>query len=73
MSWPCGCFYDELFLPNDQGTADSGIRLKKGEEMGDFRLGSTIVLLFEAPPSFQFNVSDGQNVKYGEALASVYN
>jgi len=41
--------------------------------MGDFRLGSTIVLLFEAPPNFQFNVSDGQNVKYGEALASIDN
>jgi len=41
--------------------------------MGDFRLGSTIVLLFEAPPDFQFGVSDGQNVKYGEALAGISN
>jgi len=41
--------------------------------MGDFRLGSTIVLLFEAPPNFQFGVDDGQKVKYGEALTSVNN
>jgi len=39
--------------------------------MGAFCLGSTIVLLFEAPPNFQFSVSDGQNVKYGEALTGV--
>jgi len=41
--------------------------------MGDFCLGSTIILLFEAPPDFQFSVSDGQSVKYGEALAGVNN
>jgi len=69
--WPSGCHFDKSFIPAHHHSEDLGVRLKKGEEMGEFRLGSTIVLLFEAPPEFQFSVSDGQKVKYGEALASI--
>ncbi|KAF2183707.1 phosphatidylserine decarboxylase [Zopfia rhizophila CBS 207.26] len=64
-----------------------GHALKRGEEMGGFQLGSTIVLVFEAPkgqrPSFdegfkgernggwRWNVKQGMKVKVGEALGFV--
>jgi phosphatidylserine decarboxylase len=45
-----------------------GHPLRAGEEIGGFSLGSTIVLVFEAPNSFEFTVQSGQHVKVGEAL-----
>jgi phosphatidylserine decarboxylase len=56
-----------------------GHALRKGEEMGGFQLGSTIVLVFEAPnavegdekATFKWNVEQGQKVKYGELLGAV--
>jgi phosphatidylserine decarboxylase len=64
-----------------------GHSLKRGEEMGGFQLGSTIVLVFEAPkgirPSldegfqenrkggFKWNIKNGMRVKVGEALGFV--
>ncbi|KAF2469735.1 phosphatidylserine decarboxylase [Lindgomyces ingoldianus] len=64
-----------------------GHALKRGEEMGGFQLGSTIVLVFEAPkgqrPSldegfnrerkggFKWRISRSQKVKVGEALGYV--
>ncbi|ORZ14781.1 phosphatidylserine decarboxylase-domain-containing protein [Absidia repens] len=48
-----------------------GKPLQFGEEMGGFYLGSTVVLVFEAPLSFKFNVTAGQTVKMGQALGEV--
>lgn len=49
-----------------------GQPLAKGEEMGGFRLGSTIVLVLEAPADrFRWVAQAGQKVKVGEALAEV--
>ncbi|KAG1152768.1 hypothetical protein G6F37_006381 [Rhizopus arrhizus] len=45
-----------------------GKPLRYGDEMGGFYLGSTVVLVFEAPQSFKFCVTQGQKVKMGEPL-----
>ena len=45
--------------------------LKKGERIGHFNLGSSVVLIFEAPENFEFQVTAGQTVKYGQPLGGV--
>lgn len=42
--------------------------MKKGEYFGEFNLGSTIVLIFEAPDNFQFDLWPGKVVKVGHAI-----
>lgn len=56
--------YDELSLPKDTF-------LSKGELLGQFNMGSTIVLIFEAPRDFQFNLQPGQVVRMGQRLGCV--
>jgi phosphatidylserine decarboxylase len=41
-----------------------------GDHIGAFKLGSTIVLVFEAPEDFEFKLSHNQKLKYGQAIGS---
>jgi len=45
--------------------------MRKGELFGEFNLGSTIVLVFEAPKDFDFkDLSLNQRVFVGQALGA---
>ena len=47
---------------------EDGGGVLKGDRIGHFNLGSSIVLVFEAPDNFEFQVRPGQTVKYGQPL-----
>ncbi len=58
------------------GHGEKSVALKKGDEMGRFLLGSTVVMLFPKPASGQaptFNAAwqPGRAIRLGEAMASV--
>lgn len=59
--------FDELDYVNNQGKK---VSLRRGERMGAFHLGSTIVLIFEAPKDFEFHIQPGQKINYGQSVGS---
>ncbi|XP_055638395.1 phosphatidylserine decarboxylase proenzyme, mitochondrial isoform X2 [Toxorhynchites rutilus septentrionalis] len=56
--------YDEVTLPEDTF-------LERGQLLGQFNMGSTIVLIFEAPHDFKFNLHTGQVVRMGQRIGCV--
>ncbi|KAJ6659089.1 hypothetical protein lerEdw1_019392 [Lerista edwardsae] len=63
-----GSYNDFSFVSSSQR---EGVPMRKGEHLGEFNLGSTIVLIFEAPKDFCFYVKPGQKIRFGEALGSL--
>lgn len=53
------------------GVTSKGIILEKGQEIGYFNLGSSIMLIFEAPHDSHFEVEVGQKVKLGNSILKV--
>uniref|UniRef100_A0A1A8SJ76 Phosphatidylserine decarboxylase proenzyme, mitochondrial n=3 Tax=Nothobranchius TaxID=28779 RepID=A0A1A8SJ76_9TELE len=77
-----GSFYDHSYVSlgdqvkrpeGEEGmeSLDRGVVLQKGQPVGEFNLGSTIVLLFEAPKNFTFSLQPGQRIRVGEGLGSL--
>ena len=53
-----GSYYDNFF------GGDDGFEMKKGDDLGEFNFGSTVILIFEAPKDTVFNMKPGQTVTY---------
>ncbi|KZT68841.1 phosphatidylserine decarboxylase [Daedalea quercina L-15889] len=67
---PVGTFEEAVYT--SASPVLRGQPLSKAQEMGGFCLGSTIVLVFEAPQDFEFVVKTGQKIKVGERLGDVH-
>jgi phosphatidylserine decarboxylase len=54
------------------GLQGEKIEMCKGQPFGEFRLGSTIVLLFEAPKDCKFKLVNGQRILVGEGISDCH-
>jgi len=61
-------FSDDVFKDRLYGT---GVLFQRGDSLGGFELGSSLVLVFTAPKDFEFNIEVGQRLRYGEPIGSV--
>ena len=61
-------FYEDKSFRKPNKKKKSGVALSKGEDIGYFNLGSTIVLIFEAPGNFRLNLTPQQKVKVGQGI-----
>ena len=52
---------------------ESPIELERAQEVGLFRLGSTVVLIFEAPDNFEFTVQPYEKIKMGQNIGTFRN
>ena len=48
---------------------ETPINIQKGEEVGMFKLGSTVVLIFEAPANLEWTRQKGEHIRFGEVFA----
>lgn len=45
--------------------------MSKGDHIGVFNMGSSVVLIFQAPKSFEFTVTENQTIKLGDPLGNL--
>lgn len=57
----------------DSAIMPTQLSLCKGDPVGEFRMGSTVVLIFEAPNDFKFQLKTGQRVVCGQSIGCVPN
>lgn len=53
---------------SEKALGNDGVSFGKGDHVGNFSLGSTVVLIFHAPKNFSFLVKPGEVVRYGQSL-----
>lgn len=58
-----GYYFDKVF--------EEEKKLKKGDQIGEFNLGSTVILTFEAEKGFEFDVEIGEKLKIGKSIRKV--
>jgi phosphatidylserine decarboxylase len=61
---PLGTHIEQKVLKDCGGR----VTYSRGTEMGGFKLGSTIVMVFEAPLDFKFDIEAGQKIRLGQPL-----
>ncbi len=61
-----GSFFDKDLVSQD-GDSD----LIKGSHIGLFKMGSSIVLIFEAPKHFKFVIKRNEKIKIGEPIGKL--
>ena len=52
-------------------SSEQGLNILKGEELGWFEMGSTIVLIFEGPKDTQLHLKEGQRLHLGEPIVTI--
>lgn len=60
----CLVYPDSTFFEKNLGS----VSFAKGDMIGEFNFGSTIVVMFEAPENFKFCVEPGQKVRMGQSI-----
>jgi len=69
--------WDGLITPPQQAAmsskdySDQDIQLAKGEEMGRFNMGSTIIVLLENPAAWRVDMQAGDAVRMGQFLGQI--
>ena len=56
------------FSDEQTKTIKSGVKLQKGEEIGMFNMGSTIVLVFECPKDMKIKKKEYEDMQMGEPI-----
>uniref|UniRef100_A0A7E4UTK1 phosphatidylserine decarboxylase n=1 Tax=Panagrellus redivivus TaxID=6233 RepID=A0A7E4UTK1_PANRE len=65
---PLGSAEKEVMKTETHAVFSEDYSYFRGDKVGEFRLGSTIVLIFEAPKTLKFAVQAGDKLRYGQSL-----
>tara|TARA_B110000037_G_scaffold193631_1_gene228689 strand:- start:194 stop:406 length:213 start_codon:yes stop_codon:yes gene_type:complete len=57
---------EEAYKPRLQVTKEMNRIFHQGDELGQFEMGSTVILLFKE--RMAFSVKEGEKVKYGQSV-----